>query len=204
MLASSLNSGGKTELRRRLRAQRGAVTGDARDLAATQLAVHLISTRAFRASHHIACYLPNDGEIDTGVVIEHLRRLRKHFYLPVLSRLSHDRLWFAPALPGAELVVNRYGILEPAVPTRALVRAQDLDLVLMPVVGFDEMGHRIGMGGGYYDRSLEFLQHRHFWRKPHVIGLAYDFQKITALPRDSWDVALNAIVTDQAVYTVPD
>jgi 5-formyltetrahydrofolate cyclo-ligase len=194
----------KTELRRRLREQRCALTPDARRLAAEQLAANLVNTRAFRAGRRVACYLPNDGEIDTGRVIEHIRRLHKHCYLPVLSRLSHDRLWFAPANFGAELVVNRHGILEPVAPTRALVRAQDLDLVLLPLVGFDETGHRLGMGGGYYDRSLTFLHHRRYWRKPHVIGLAYDFQKVTALPRDAWDVPLDTIVTDRAVYLVQE
>ena len=192
----------KIELRRALREQRRALPPDARHLAARQLAVHLTETPAFRASKRIGCYLANDGEIETDAVIAHIRRQRKHCFLPVLSRLSHDRLWFAPAAPGAELVTNRYGILEPLVPASALVRAQHLDLLLLPLVGFDRAGHRLGMGGGFYDRSLEFLRHRRVWRKPHVIGLAYDFQQVAALPGDAWDVPLDAVVTDQALYLV--
>jgi len=194
----------KNDLRRHLRQQRRAVGTDARAQAAEQLAVQLLNTREFRASRNIACYLPNDGEIETEVVIEHIRRLHKRCYLPVLSRLTHDRLWFATYAPNAELVIDRLGILEPVVPTRALVRAQSLDLLLLPLVGFDDSGHRLGMGGGFYDRSLEFLRHRRHWRKPHVIGLAYDFQKVSALPRDAWDIPLNAIVTDRSVYVVSD
>ncbi len=206
MSAASLSGDrvAKTELRAQLRERRRALAPDARELAATQLATQLLDTRAFRASHHVACYLPSDGEIDTLAVIQHIRRLGKQCYLPVLSRLSHDRLWFAPAAPGVALVVNRFGIPEPAVPTRMLVRAQALDLLLLPLVGFDTHGHRLGRGGGFYDRSLEFLRHRRCWRKPHVIGLAYDFQKVAALPRDAWDIPLNAIATDQAVYTIAD
>ena len=192
----------KTELRRRLRAQRRALSLEARGHAAERVAANLVATRAFRAGRRVACYLPNDGEIDTAEVIEHVRRLHKHCYLPVLSRLGHDRLWFAPAIPGAKLALNRYGILEPVIPTRALVRAQDLDLVLLPLVAFDETGQRLGRGGGYYDRSLAFLNHRRRWRKPRVIGLAYDFQKVATLPRDAWDVPLDAIVTDEAVYVI--
>lgn len=202
MAASASAVDVKAELRRRLRAQRHALTPDTRSLAAERMAANLVAVRAFRASRCVACYLPNDGEIDTVEVIEHIRRLRKRCYLPVLSPLRHDRLWFAPANPGAELTVNRYGILEPAVPPRALVRAQDLDLVLLPLVGFDETGHRLGMGGGYYDRSLAFLRYRRYWRKPHVLGLANDFQKVAVLPHDEWDVPLDAIVTDRAVYLV--
>lgn len=201
MSASAGNT--KIDLRRRLREQRRAVTEEARRDAAEKLAAHLITTREFYASRHISCYLPNDGEIDTSFVIHHIRRLRKVCYLPVLSRLGHDRLWFAPAVPDAQLFENRFGILEPDVPTRRLVRAQQLDLVLLPLVGFDENGNRVGMGGGFYDRSLEFLTHRHHWRKPHVVGLAYDFQKVAALPREEWDIPLNAVVTERAVYVTP-
>jgi len=107
----------KTEMRRRLREQRRALTPEARRLAATRLAAQLLNTREFRASRDIACYLTNDGEIDTTDVIRHMQRLRKRCYVPALSRLTHDRLWFAPALPDAELVVNRLGILEPNVAT---------------------------------------------------------------------------------------
>jgi len=193
----------KAELRQRLREERRALPLEARRLAGKRLAKHLFATRAFRASQRIACYLPHDGEIDTATVIDTLWRLRKRCYLPVLARLRHDRLWFAPAHAGADFIANRYGIDEPRLPPHLLVRAQDLDLVLVPLVGFDASGQRLGMGGGFYDRSLAFLDHRRHWRKPHVIGLAYDFQKLPALPHDAWDVPLDAIVTDLAVYT-PD
>jgi 5-formyltetrahydrofolate cyclo-ligase len=192
----------KPDLRRRLREQRRALDADARLHAARRLAQHLGETPALRASKQIACYLAADGEIETDVVISLLRARRKQLYLPVLSRLRHDRLWFAPALPGAQLVVNRYGILEPVAPAQALVRAQQLDLLLLPLVGFDEHGHRLGMGGGFYDRSLAFLRHRKVWRKPHVIGLAYDFQRLARLPREDWDVPLDAVVTDETTYVV--
>jgi 5-formyltetrahydrofolate cyclo-ligase len=192
----------KTDLRQRLREQRRALTPDARHNAARQLALRLGETAAFRASRRVACYLAADGEIETDAVIAQLRQQHKQLYLPVLSRLRHDRLWFAPAAPGAELVVNRYGILEPRAPAQALVRAQQLDLVLLPLVGFDDSGYRLGMGGGFYDRSLEFLCHRKVWRKPHVIGLAYDFQKVARLPREDWDVPLDAVVTDEQTYVV--
>jgi 5-formyltetrahydrofolate cyclo-ligase len=203
-LASSgvADTGSKSALRRTLRERRRTLAPQQRRQAALQVAVHLAETPAFRASRRIACYLANDGEIETDDVIAHIRRQRKHCFLPVLSRLGHDRLWFAPATLGVELIANRYGILEPLVPARALVRAQQLDLVLLPLVGFDRSGHRLGMGGGFYDRSLEFLRHRRVWRKPHVIGLAYDFQQVAALPEDVWDIPLDAVVTDQSVYFV--
>lgn len=190
----------KTELRRDLRARRNALTPEDQRLAAKRLASNLVGTRLFLTSRRIACYLPNDGEIDTAAVIKHIRRLRKSCYLPVLSRLSHDRLWFAEAGPKTRLVPNRFGIPEPVVKSRDLVRAQKLDLILMPLVGFDNQGNRLGMGGGFYDRSLEFLRHRSRWRKPHLLGIAYDFQRVNGLTADPWDVPLAGVITDQAVY----
>lgn len=190
----------KSELRRSLRARRNALTPDDQRLAAKRLAANLAGTRLFLTSRRIACYLPNDGEIDTAAVIEHIRRLRKTCYLPVLSRLSHDRLWFAEAGPETKFTPNRFGIPEPVVKASELIRAQELDLILMPLVGFDGKGNRLGMGGGFYDRSLEFLRHRNHWRKPHLLGIAYDFQRVNGLAPDPWDVPLQGVVTDQTVY----
>jgi len=190
----------KSDLRQNLRARRRALSADEQRQAARRLAVNLTGTRLFLTSRRVACYLPNDGEIDSAPVIEHIRRLRKILYLPVLSRLSHDRLWFAEAGPKTKLVSNRFGIPEPVVRSRDLVRAQELDLILMPLVGFDDKGNRLGMGGGFYDRSLEFLRHRNHWRKPHLLGIAYDFQRVNGLVADPWDVPLQGVITDQAVY----
>ncbi len=84
---------------------------------------------------------------------------------------------------------------------RNLVRAQKLDLILLPLVGFDTHCHRLGMGKGFYDRSLEFLNHRQHWRKPHILGLAHDFQRVESLPADPWDVPLQGVVTDKSFYS---
>jgi len=190
----------KTDLRRSLRIRRNTLSAEERRLAARQLALNVAGTRLFLTSRRIACYLPNDGEIDTGGIIERVGRLRKTCYLPVLSRLLHDRLWFARIGAESEFTPNRFGIPEPVVGARELVRAQELDLILMPLVGFDDDGNRLGMGGGFYDRSLEFLRHRHHWRKPHVLGLAYDFQRVNGLVPDPWDIPLQGVATDRAVY----
>ncbi len=195
-----MNTNPKTDLRRRLRAQRVALSPAAQARAARALDAQLSATRLFRVCRRIACYLPADGEIDPARVMARLWALNKICYLPVLSRIEHDRLWFAPMKPGARLRPNRYGILEPVTPARALVRAQRLDLILLPLVGFDARGRRLGMGKGFYDRSLEFLRHRQHWHKPHIIGLAHDFQRVETLPADPWDVALQGVVTDRAFY----
>jgi 5-formyltetrahydrofolate cyclo-ligase len=194
----------KNDLRRKLRVQRNDLSPEDQVLAGRNVAANMIGVRLFLVSRRIACYLPYDGEIDPGEIMERIWGMRKTCYLPVLSRLSWDRLWFAKAEPGCELAPNRFGILEPVVPTRQLVRAEVLDLILLPLVGFDERGHRLGMGGGFYDRSLAFLRHRRYWKKPHLIGLAHDFQKLNSLAVEPWDIPLTGVVTDQAVYLSPE
>lgn len=187
-------------LRRTLRAHRNTLTDSDQAAAARKLAARVAGSRLFHVSRRIALYLPNDGEIDPGPLLDRARAMKKVFYLPILSRLRHDRLWFAPYAPDGALMLNRFGIPEPAVPARHWVRAQDLDLILMPLVAFDARGNRLGMGGGFYDKSLAFLRHRQLWRKPHLVGLAHDFQRVERLDPSAWDVPLQAVVTDLGVY----
>jgi 5-formyltetrahydrofolate cyclo-ligase len=192
----------KNTLRRALRERRHALSATERRAAAKIITARLATARAFRVAARIACYLPADGEVDTAAIIERVHTLGKELFLPVLSRIDHDRLWFARVQPDTPLRPNRYGILEPRVIPRLLVRAPTLDLILMPLVGFDAGGHRLGMGGGYYDRSLAFLAHRQHWRRPHLVGLAYECQKTSDLPHDPWDIPLDAVVTENTMYTV--
>ena len=192
----------KADVRRDMRARRNALSPLEQKLAAERLAQQLAGTRLFRVSRRIACYLPHDGEIDPGTALERMRGMKKSVYLPVLSRLAHDRLWFAPAGPGVALAPNRFGIPEPVVPARRLVRAHQLDLVLLPLVAFDARGNRLGRGAGFYDRSLAFRRDRRFLDRPHVLGLAHEFQRVETLATDAWDVPLDGIVTDHAVYLV--
>jgi 5-formyltetrahydrofolate cyclo-ligase len=187
-------------LRRELRAQRNLLTPPEQAHAALAVAAHITATRLFRVSRRIAAYLPNDGEIETRPLMQRIRAMKKTCYLPILSRLQHDRLWFAPYTPDTPLALNRFGIPEPVVPARTWVRAQELDLVLMPLVGFDARGNRLGMGGGFYDKSLAFLRHRSGWRKPHLLGLAHDFQRVERLETFAWDVPLQGVATDRTVY----
>jgi 5-formyltetrahydrofolate cyclo-ligase len=190
----------KPALRVKVRAQRLRLSPEERRLAAERVLARLAGTRLFLVSRRIACYLPNDGEVDTSDLIERMWRLRKKVFLPVLSRLALDRLWFARALPGMQLVPNRYGIPEPRVAARDLVRAREIDLILLPLVAFDNNGNRLGRGAGFYDRSLAFLRQRRFLRTPRLLGLAYDFQRVPKIDADPWDVPLDGIVTDRSAY----
>jgi len=197
----SITSPERAQLRATLRARRRALAAPEQERAARALAARLKSARLFRVSARIAFYLPNDGEIDPGPLVECARDMNKTCFLPILSRLRHDRLWFAPYEPGTLLARNRFGIPEPVVPARHWVRAQELDLILLPLVAFDTRGNRLGMGGGFYDKSLAFLGTRERWRKPHLIGLAHEFQLVAKLEPFPWDVPLQAVVTNQSIHS---
>ncbi len=190
----------KSKLRAVLRAKRSNLLPAQQQLASRQLTVNVAASRLFRTSRHIACYLPHDSEIDPTPLIERIWLQGKTCYLPVISHLSWDYLWFAPLEPDTEFTVNRFGIPEPTVHRRELVRAQLLDLILVPLVGFDRAGNRLGMGGGFYDRSLAFLRFRRHWKKPHLVGLAFELQQVDTIEADEWDVPLQGIATENGFY----
>ncbi|WP_417534807.1 5-formyltetrahydrofolate cyclo-ligase [Marinobacterium stanieri] len=189
-------------LRREIRQQRRALSRSQQRLAGRQLAQQLSRQIWFRRARHIALYLPNDGEIDTRPIIALCRRQRQHLYLPVLHPVRHNRLWFTPYTRTTPMRLNRYRISEP-VPTGQPRRpAFALDLVLMPLVAFSPGGGRLGMGGGYYDRTFAFKLAEKRLRGPRLVGLAHELQRRDALPLEPWDVPLNAVVTDNACYEI--
>ena len=187
------------QLRQSIREKRRAVTGDEAARCAERLAQNTCNYRMVANSRHIATYLAADGEINPWPLTHRLWSSGKTLYLPVLVPFSRQRLWFARFTPGDRLVSNRYGIPEPLV--RELVKPWALDLILTPLVAFDATGHRIGMGGGYYDRSLAFLHNRQHWQKPRRLGLAYEFQKQAKIEPNPWDIPLDGIATEACIYT---
>ena len=182
--------------RQAIRIQRRALSPMERRSRSEALCAQLFRQPVFRSASNIALYLPADGEIDTASIIGRCWTLGKKVYLPVLVPFLDNSLWFARYKPDTRLVSNRYGIPEPQSVHRHRVKPLALDLVLTPLVGFDHKGNRLGMGGGYYDRSFAFLLRRRSWKKPHLVGLAYDFQQLKKLPAQPWDVPLTAVATD--------
>lgn len=189
------------------RALRAAIRDARRALAPADRARHadrctrlLTGLNAFRNARRIAVYLPADGELDTAPLVARARAMGKTLYLPVLLPHGDSRLWFARYEVDEPLVDNRFGIPEPARAARTRVSPLALDLVLTPLVAFDPQGHRLGMGGGFYDRSFAYLLRHTRWLRPRLIGLAHDFQCRPYLPHQSWDVPLHAVVTERAVY----
>ncbi len=197
----SINSGDKTELRKRLRSARRKLSVAQQSDAADKLLLRLLEIDAFVQSDRVAFYLANDGEIDPSKLIEWCSQNNKYGYLPIV-RQEAERNWlmFAEVTPSSQFEENRFGIQEPVVDESSWINARDLDLVLLPLVGFDKFGNRIGMGGGFYDTTFEFLKLDKSISKPQLIGVAHEIQKVEKINAESWDVPLKMVVTDQAIY----
>lgn len=190
----------RRDLRNAVRAARRALSPHERQQHAEDCARRLLNHPAFRNARRIAAYLPADGELDTGPLIERAWAMGKRVYLPVLLPHGENRLWFAHYTPDTRLARNRFGIPEPERAMHSRIAPHALDLVLTPLVAFDPAGHRLGMGGGFYDRSFAYLLRHRRWLRPRLIGLAYDFQCQPQLPSEPWDVPLHAVVTDRRIY----
>ncbi|MGO4552459.1 5-formyltetrahydrofolate cyclo-ligase [Lysobacter sp. 2RAF19] len=178
-------------LRRELRAKRRAIPAPARIAAADALAHRLLSLPFAPVSGHVAGYWAMDGEI--ALSSWQLRLPRGCTYcLPVLH--EDGLLRFAPWRGGAALVSNKHGIPEPDVPHSALLPAHAMAFVVVPLVAFDAHGHRLGMGGGWYDRTFAFR--RDHAALPHLVGAAFAAQQVETVSPQPWDMPLDALCSE--------
>lgn len=176
------------QLRQALRQRRRALSPQQQQYAAKKLALRLIRHPLFIKCKKIAFYQAIDGEINPQYLL-HLALARgKHCYLPVLRRFPKSQLGFVRIHANTRLYRHRWGIKEPRQQHKR--RINQLDMVCMPLVGFDRYGHRLGMGGGFYDRSLANCHQRVI-----KLGLAHDCQEVDRLIPQPWDIAINAIAT---------
>ena len=188
------------DIRQQIRLQRRELSLTQQQQASSALTTHLANSPQFQNSKNIAFYLPNDGEMDITPLIALAWAHHKRCFLPVLGLRNSRKMWFAPYKPGTTLISNRFGIPEPQHKhSDRLFKAQSLDLIFMPLVAFDTQGNRLGMGGGFYDRTLQFLLHRSSWKKPRLIGTAYAFQNVSQLVKQAWDVPLDGIATENGL-----
>lgn len=184
----------RRELRQRLAEQRRALTPSQRIAAAQGLRRSLEQLPEYLTDSRVAGYWASHGELPLNLVIPPLAARGQQFLLPVIGK--DQRLRFAPWQSGEEVQPNRYGIPEPVAPNELLEPFQ-LDLVLVPLLGFDRRGNRLGHGGGYYDRSFAFLNEQVRPTEPLLVGIAYDFQELEIVNREAWDVSLDFIATDR-------
>lgn len=190
----------RQSLRNTFRQQRRALSASSQIQHAAGLKQQLGHKLMIRRSNKIATYLAADGEIDPLLLTHHLWALNKKVYLPILAPFS-QRLYFAPYTPGCKMKLNHFNIAEPDTPAKFWLQARQLDLILMPLVGFDASGNRLGMGGGFYDRSLNFTRFARNKHRPCLIGLAHQIQQTQSLPHQPHDIPLHFIATEKRLIS---
>ncbi|MGF1722110.1 5-formyltetrahydrofolate cyclo-ligase [Vibrio kyushuensis] len=185
-------------IRSQIREKRNQLLSDTQHQAGLDL-IKLFSTISeLSSSTHIALYLSTDGEVNTTPLIEWLWSQGKSVYLPVLHPFSKGHLLFLHYTPATPMTLNKYQIVEPQLNQTLIKPVAELDLICTPLVAFDSKGQRLGMGGGYYDRTLATWFKDKQGAKP--VGLAHDCQHIESLPSEAWDVPLPKIVTPSKVW----
>ncbi len=189
-----------SQLRREIRNQRRQLSTQTQLQHSRQLQRLASNFKPFRHSRRIAFYLASRGEIDPYPLLLSAIRAGKQVYLPVLRSRPSNSLWFAPYRPGDQLADNCYGIPEPLPHSRHIVMPWSLDLVFVPLVAFDEFGNRLGMGGGYYDRTFAYRRTRSHWHGPKLIGLAHELQHVGKLKHQAWDIPLDGVITEHSIY----
>ncbi|MFT2112375.1 5-formyltetrahydrofolate cyclo-ligase [Marinomonas sp. 2405UD68-3] len=184
----------RSDLRKHLRTARNALSSPQQSNASHNISAQLqgsawLNQRLSQKSANtvnIALYLSHDGEVSPQLFCEYLWDLGVNVYLPIIHGAT---LLFGAYKKDSQWQENRFGIAEPIDPTP--LTQEQLDMVCLPLVGFDKKGGRLGMGGGFYDKTFANKT-----SKTTLIGLAHDIQEVPQLPIESWDVPLDGIVTD--------
>lgn len=182
----------RQRLRHQLRQARRSLGDELQRAAAINLASHLPDHTLMQHASHVAIYLANDGELDPHLLAELLHARGKTLALPVMHPFNRQQLLFQHYQPGMAMQPNRFGIPEPKLDKSELIPLFEMDVILMPLVGYDLKGNRLGMGGGFYDRTLGGLSAE---QRPTLIGLAHEVQRVEQLPNQPWDVPLDAVAT---------
>lgn len=162
---------------------------------ARALAGQLRRLPVYRRATNIAFYIANDGELSPARALKQALMRKKRCYLPCLT--ARKSMIFRRYTPDTRMTPNKYNILEPQ-PRSERISPLELDVVLLPLVAFDRKGNRLGMGGGFYDRTFEFKRRIHP-RKPVLVGLAHSIQEVDSLPTNDWDVPLDYVITEKNI-----
>ena len=188
----------RQQLRKTIRSARKSLTPAEQTLASLNACHKMIDRLQAQKAQHVALYLTHDGELATAPLINALWQLGINTYLPRLHPFNAGQLLFLRYTADTPMQPNQFGILEPKLAVRAIIPVTELDIVITPLVAFDAVGNRMGMGGGYYDRTLANWQ---LQGKPLPMGYAHDCQQVPNLPCEHWDVPLPIIITPSRVLT---
>ncbi|MDE9431997.1 5-formyltetrahydrofolate cyclo-ligase [Xenorhabdus bovienii] len=186
----------RKSIRKQIRQLRQNLSPEQQSRFAQQVAQNVVSHPKIQQANKVALYLSFDGELDTRPLIQQLWQQNKQVYLPVLHPFSRHHLLFLHYHAETPLNCNRFNIEEPPLDVRQVLPVSELDVMFIPLVAFDNTGQRLGMGGGFYDRTLAKWQQQNFY----PIGLAHDFQLVNVLPSANWDIPLPEIITPEKIW----
>lgn len=189
----------RAELRQVLKARRAALTDSEQQDAAAAVAAHLQTLPEYKQAKVVAGYLSVRAELGTQALLAQALAQAKTLTLPCLHPVVAGQLLFLRYQQQADLVLNQYGIPEPVLAVPNIIPIGHIQLLLVPLLGFDAHGQRLGMGGGFYDRTLAV------WaagKLPQLlpVGLAHNCQRVEQLPSAPWDVPLPVIITPDKVW----
>lgn len=186
----------KEILRKSLREKRASLTHIQQQQKSQKIVNYILDSAVFKDAKKIGYYHAVRGEADPAKLSS--MHKQKHFYLPIVISASKNKqagLVFAPASPTSQYQANLFNIPEPICKHSERINANELDLLIMPLLAFDRSGNRLGMGGGFYDRTLSYKQ-QHPKTKPVLMGFAYDFQEVELLQAEHWDIGLDWIAME--------
>jgi len=187
----------KKKIREIMRNKRANLSNDQLNSAANNLAKIAQKFPELLSAKSIASYLPYNGEISAHAI--HKAQMNANLFLPRINSFHRSSMQFHSA--NNKLNINKFGIYEP-IATEPPKAISSFDIILIPLVAFDRKGNRLGMGGGFYDRALAFRKQRRFIKRPLLVGLAHHFQEIEAINAESWDIPLDAVLTDQELIKI--
>jgi len=176
-----------------IRARR-SLSDEVRNRASSKICEKVIRSHEFMSCKTVVCYLPSYDEVDPTAIIQRAWCAKKRVFAPIIS--MHGNMIFRRLTPDTELHKNVFGLWEPV--SGPDIAARKCDLIITPVVAFDDQRHRIGMGSGYFDRCFEFLNHRQRWLRPKLLGLAFNCQKVEKIAPNPWDIPLYQVITENS------
>ncbi|MDX1795102.1 MAG: 5-formyltetrahydrofolate cyclo-ligase [Hydrogenovibrio sp.] len=188
----------QSSLRKLCRQKRNQLDKKTQQRHAKSATLRLLRSPILQRAKRVSVFLTRDGELETRWLVQALWQRKIEVYLPVLTRYAPQPMRFARYTPNTRLQPNVFDIPEPQIGKRRLIAGHQLDVVITPLACFDHLGNRIGMGGGYYDRTFRFKL-GFFDPRPSLVGWAHQCQQVSELPRQPWDIPLNAIVTEERI-----
>jgi 5-formyltetrahydrofolate cyclo-ligase len=182
----------QADIRRELKKTRANLDPEYRDAASRIVAEKVIRSNWFYRAEKVACYLSTPVEVDTSLIILRAWQMKKRVFVPVVAQ--NFSMQFHEMKSDTDLYRNEIGLYEPA--DGNVIAANELDIVITPLVAFDNRQNRVGMGGGCFDRSFAFLKHRKIFYRPKLVGVAFECQRVEKVNANPWDIRLFQIITD--------